>query len=190
MSRRLIFLTHAEVVIDPQVPVTDWGLSDKGKARHRAFAGGAEIDGVTSVYASTERKAIEGAALAADRLDLDVQQVPTLGENDRSATGYLPQEAFEAMADAFFARPDEAVRGWERARVAQTRIVSTLLTIAALDDTSGEILVVSHGGVGALLRCHLKGISITRAEDQPAGGGCWFTTDLTLTKTPGDWRRI
>ena len=32
-----------------------------------------------------------------------------LGENDRSATGYLPKAEFEAMADAFFARPDESV---------------------------------------------------------------------------------
>ena len=31
-----------------------------------------------------------------------------LGENDRSATGYLPRAEFEAMADAFFSRPDKA----------------------------------------------------------------------------------
>lgn len=190
MTRRLVFLTHAEVVIDPDVPVPDWGLSDLGAARHRAFACSEELASVSAVYSSTERKAVQGAALIAQELGIEPRKVPTLGENDRSSTGYLPEAAFEAMADAFFARPDEAVRGWERARVAQARIVTALLTIAALDNTPGDILVVSHGGVGALLRCHLKAISITRAEDQQPGGGCWFTTDLTLTRTPGDWRRI
>ncbi len=190
MTRQLIFLTHAEVRIDPKVPVPEWGLSELGAARHRAFAGSAALGAVTSVYASTERKAVEGAGFVADRLGLEARHVPTLGENDRSATGFLPAEAFEAMADAFFARPDESVRGWEPARLAQVRIVTALTTLAALDRTGGDILVVAHGGVGALLRCHLKGIEITRAEDQAPGGGCWFSTDLALTRPPGDWQRI
>lgn len=191
MTRQLIFLTHAEVAIDPDVPVPDWGLSEIGRARHAAFAADPALAGVSAVYTSEERKAIEGGVPVAARLGLTPHALPTLGENDRSATGYLPAEAFEAMADAFFARPDEAVRGWEPARQAQTRIVTALATLAALDTTGGVILVVAHGGVGALLRCHLKGIEITRAEDQPgAGGGCWFTTDLALTRAPEDWRRI
>lgn len=190
MTRRLIFLTHAEVVIDPDVPVPDWGLSETGRARHAAFAADPVLARVRAVYTSDERKAIEGGAPVAARLGLCARAVPTLGENDRSATGYLPAEEFEAMADAFFARPDEAVRGWEPARLAQGRIVTALATLAALDETDGDILVVAHGGVGALLRCHLKGIGITRAEDQPAGGGCWFATDLALTRAPDGWRRI
>ncbi len=190
MTRRLIYLTHAEVVIDPDTPVPNWGLSAKGLARHRAFSADPALDGVTSVYASTERKAIEGAEPVAARRGLSLRQVPALGENDRSATGFLPPPAFEAMADAFFARPDEAVEGWEPARLAQVRIVTALVTLAALDETDGDILVVAHGGVGALLRCQLKGIAITRAQDQPPGGGCWFETDLALSMAPDDWRRI
>ncbi|MFC0389117.1 histidine phosphatase family protein [Muricoccus vinaceus] len=42
----------------------------------------------------------------------------------------------------------------------------------------GDIAIVSHGGVGALLLCHLKGVPISRAEDQPgAGGGCVYSFD-------------
>ena len=33
-----------------------------------------------------------------------------LGENDRSATGYLPKAEFEALADAFFSAPMSAWR--------------------------------------------------------------------------------
>jgi broad specificity phosphatase PhoE len=39
----------------------------------------------------------------------------------------------------------------------------------------GNIAVVAHGGVGALLLCQLKGVPISRAEDQPGeGGGNFF----------------
>ena len=189
-DRRLIFLTHAQVDIDPGTPVPEWGLSVQGKARHASFAESDEVAGVTSVYASTERKAIEGAEPVADRHGLTVRQVQALGENDRSATGYLPPEEFEEMADAFFANPDESIRGWESARAAQNRIVGAVQSIGLTDDNDGDILIVAHGAVGALLRCHLLGKAITRDEDQPHDGGCRFVTDTALTAKPGEWRRI
>ena len=49
---------------------------------------------------------------------------PGIGENDRSATGFLPREEFWATADLFFAHPTESIRGWERAIDAQARIVA------------------------------------------------------------------
>ena len=36
---------------------------------------------------------------------------------------------------------------------------------------AGDVAIVSHGGVGALLLCHLKAVPISRAEDQPGDGG-------------------
>ncbi len=189
-ARRLIYLTHAEVQIDPDVAVPDWPLSEVGRSRHETFAQSDEVDNVTAVYCSFERKAREGAAPVADRLGLAVRACDALGENDRSATGFLPPEEFERTADAFFAQPDTSVRGWERARAAQARVVGAVRTLADLDASSGDILVVAHGGVGALLRCHLKNCEITRAEDQTHGGGSWFDTDITSWSAPGPWRRI
>ena len=190
MSRPLIFLTHAEVAIDPALPVPDWGLTETGRARHADFARDPALKGVSAIYCSAERKAREGAAIHGEALGLDPVVVTALHENDRSATGYLPAEEFEATADRFFAAPDNPVRGWESARAAQARIVAALRTVGELDATGGPLLIVSHGAVGALLRCHLKGREITRAEDQPAGGGCWFATDTTLEQAPQDWSRI
>lgn len=190
MTRALHFLTHAQVIQDPHAPVPDWGLSDLGRARHEAFASSSVLDHVTALYASRERKAREAAVPVSEHLGLPVRIVPALGENDRSATGYLPPAEFEATADAFFAQPDTSVRGWETARAAQARIVAAVGTVAALDGTVGDVLIVAHGAVGALLRCHLKGLDITRAEDQPAGGGNLFSTDLDLTQAPSDWRSI
>ncbi|MFQ6547068.1 histidine phosphatase family protein [Aestuariibius sp. 2305UL40-4] len=189
-GRRLIFLTHAEVVIDPAVPVPKWGLSDIGRARHAAFADSAEVAHVTTLASSPETKAREGAAPVADRLALPIRAISALGENDRSATGYLPPDEFERTADAFFENPDTAVRGWERARAAQARVVAAVTTLAELDDAAGDILILAHGAVGALLRCHLKGCEITRAEDQPPGGGAWFETRTGGWPAPGDWSRI
>ncbi|WP_112102217.1 hypothetical protein [Mesorhizobium hawassense] len=61
----LIFTTHPEVVIDPLVPVERWRLSDAGLARMRQFAESPAVAKVTSVWASTEAKAIEAAGILA-----------------------------------------------------------------------------------------------------------------------------
>lgn len=167
--RSLFFLTHAEVEIDPSVPVSDWSLSERGRARHAALS--PKLRNVTGIYCSSERKAWDGAEILGAALRIAPRILDTLAETDRSATGYLPPEEFERTADAFFARPDESVRGWESARAAQTRIVAALDGIVVTDRSAGDIAVISHGGVGALLCAALGGHDIHRRHDQPAGGG-------------------
>ena len=186
--RRLVFLTHPEVVIDPAVPVPRWHLAPAGIAKLRRAAASGALDGVGAVWASTETKAIETAGILAAARGLGVRVREELGENDRSATGYLPPPEFERMADAFFANPAESVRGWERAVDAQARIVAAVRAIAAEETAEGDILVAAHGAVGALLRGQLAGAPISRALDQP-GAGCWFAVELPAFRllTP-DWQ--
>ncbi len=189
MSRAL-FLTHAEVEIDTSVPVPDWGLNAQGHARHARFAQDSELDCVRSIYASTERKARDAAVLVAEARGLDVETHPDLGENDRSATGYLPPQEFWSVVDQFFAAPDDSVRGWETARAAQGRIVRAAK--AVLDAApGGDVLIIAHGAVGTLLCCALRGVEITRSEGQPhPGGGCWFAFNRAQSSAPTEWRAI
>ena len=174
-ARTVWFLTHPEVHVDPSTPVEEWGLSDVGRARAGALRDGPWLEHVSSVWSSTETKAVETADLIAGNRPRRTH--PGLGENDRSATGFLPPAEFETVADAFFAHPEMSARGWARAVDEQARIV------AAVDDVladarsgSGDVVVVAHGAVGTLLRCHLTGSPISRAHDQP-GQGHWFTFD-------------
>lgn len=189
-GRRIVFLTHAEVEIDPNVPVPDWPLNPRGRERHAGFDGHPVLAAVTAIHSSRERKARDAAAIHAGPLGLPVAQVTALHENDRSATGFLSPEAFERHADAFFARPQESVGGWERSCDAQRRIAGAVRRIAGIDASVGDILIVSHGAVGALLRCDLLRRPITRAEDQPKGGGCWFLVDIGTWTVSGGWTAI
>ena len=175
--RRLVFLTHPEVVIDPAVPVPRWHLRPEGIAKLRRFAASGALAGIGAVWASTETKAIETAGILAAARGLGVRVREDLGENDRSSTGYLPPAKFERMADAFFANPTESVRGWERAVDVQARILGAVRALVAAETAPGDILVAAHGAVGALLRGHLLGAPISRALDQP-GAGCWFAVAL------------
>jgi broad specificity phosphatase PhoE len=169
------YLTHPQVKIDPAVPVPRWGLNDIGRARVEALAAAGTLAGTTAIISSGETKGIETAEILARALGLTVEIREAMHENDRSSTGFLPPPAFEQMANRFFANPMISVDGWERAIDAQTRIVKEAEQVLTRT-FSGDVLFVGHGAVGTLLLCHYADFPISRAFDQPAGGGnmfCW-----------------
>jgi broad specificity phosphatase PhoE len=179
----VFFITHPDVAIDPTVPVPDWPLNDRGRARMRAMVASSWIKEVRGIFASSERKARDGAQILANGLRLSGYSViDDLGENDRLATGYLPKQEFDATVDAFFAHPQTSVRGWEPAADAQARIIRAVEQIAS-QAGNGDLAIVGHGGTGTLLYCHLAGLPIDRRYDQPAtSGGNWFAFNAVTRK--------
>lgn len=187
----VLFITHAEIEIDPEITVTEWGLSDKGRIRHEAFNDYLSALDIAEIHCSAEQKAIDGAVIAARHLGKQYRVLAALNENDRSATGYLPPEEFEKTADLFFAHPAQSVRGWEKAVDAQQRIVSAVESVDAGNTTGGNLLIVSHGGVGALLLGHLQNLPISRQLDQPgSGGGNYFMFQQRTGKLIQGWHSI
>jgi broad specificity phosphatase PhoE len=189
----LFFITHPDVRIDAMMPVPDWPLNERGRARMRAMAAHPLVRGVRSIFASSERKAREGAQILAEGLGIHgYSVVDRLGENDRSATGYLPKEEFEATAAAFFAQPQTSVRGWEPAADAQARIICAVEQVVSQAPDIGNIAIVGHGGTGTLLYCHLAGLLIDRRHEQPStNGGNWFAFDRGSRKLlHAGWRSI
>lgn len=190
-GRKLFFISHPEVEINPDVPVTEWGLSEIGRARFVRFLEQPWVNSITAIYCSQEQKAIDGAELLAAHLALSYQDVHELGENDRSSTGYLPATEFEEVADQFFANAETSVRGWETACDAQRRIVHSVADIIANDQTRGDIAIVSHGAVGTLLYCHFNNMKIDRRWDQPgAGGGNYMIVGMNAKGSCTRWQPI
>lgn len=185
---RLLIITHPEVIVDPNVPITDWGLNEKGRARAASFAASDTFANVSHIWSSDEQKAREAAEILAAPRGLSVEINKGLGENDRSATGFLPPDAFEAAADAFFAEPQISFRGWETAVQAQTRMRRAIASIIQTH-TGRDLAIVTHGAVGTLLWCALAGRPIDRQYDQPGQGHYWQADLRTLTPETG-WLAI
>ena len=118
-----LYVTHPEVVIDPNAAMPRWGLSSLGKSRAERFANHPLVSNLTRLVSSTETKALELAAILASGCGAPVDSGDKLDENDRRSTGFVPSARFEALADALFAHPDESAEGWETARDAQRRVV-------------------------------------------------------------------
>ena len=190
MAALVRYLTHPEVLIDPTVPVPRWGLSEVGHARVEALVHAGWLDGTKQIISSAEQKALETAEPIADALRIEFEVREAMHENDRSATGFLPPNEFQRVANEFFSNPNESIRGWERAIDAQARIVGEVE--AALEKwDEGDVLFVGHGGVGTLMFCHYSKLAISRAHDQPVGGGgCYFSMRLDDRDVLHPWRCI
>jgi len=169
--------------------VPSWHLSPVGRARVRALITAGWLKGTTQVVSSTEQKAVEPAELLAVALGVRFEIREGMQENDRSATGFLPPIEFESVVDEFFAHPNRSIRGWERAADAQTRVVREAEVVLGRHH-EGDLLFVGHGAVGTLLFCHYADTEISRAHDQPPGGGHYFTMIKATRKVMHSWRRM
>ena len=191
---RALYISHPQVQMNANVPVPLWGLSAEGRRRAEAFADRDVVPKGAMVFSSRERKALELAELLAARAGMLVLSDHLMGENDRSATGFLPPALFEAMADRFFARPEDSADGWERAVDAQARIVATVTTALHSVPDGTAAVFCGHGAVGTLLKCHVAGRAIARSEDQGrtggTGGGNCFVFDLATRELHSEWTRL
>ena len=183
----LRYITHPQVAVDPDVPVTRWGLHPIGIERARVLCTQPWVADITRVVSSDEVKALQTAEILAGHLGVAVEVRAGVGENDRSSTGFVPPARFERLADRFFASPEASVEGWERAVDAQRRIASGLEDL--LTGEGGDVAVVGHGGVGTLWWCALRGQPIDRRHDQP-GQGHYFTVDRARAAVVHGWRPI
>ena len=182
------YISHPEVVVDPAVAVDRWVLSQRGHERLLRLLELPWVTAIGRIVCSEEPKAQQTAAALAAGRGLPVETRPDLGEIDRSATGFLPPDEHDAVADACFAQPSISAHGWERAIDAQARIVAALADLF-VDQQDGDVAVVGHGGVGTLWYCHLAGVPIERRWDQP-GQGHYFSVDLATRRPLHHWRRF
>jgi broad specificity phosphatase PhoE len=183
-----LYITHPQVIIDPDKPVPQWSLSTEGRARAEKFAHASLVLDIRHIVSSIETKATETAEILAAVSGAPIEVLEGFDENDRSATGYVPHEKFMALRDAFFEQPDQSIEGWETAVAAQQRIVAATIAVLRGHDARNPIAFVGHGGVGTLLKCHFGKRPISVAEDQPgSGGGNAFMVRLTDQHLVGDW---
>lgn len=193
MTGKAYYITHPQVSIDPDIDVPRWGLSDVGKQRVASL-----VDKLSSneakkhelaIVSSDEVKAVETAKPIADFFKCELIIDPLMGENDRSATGFLKPDKFEQVANQFFSNPDENILGWESARDAQKRIVDRFNAHLS-DNEDLNIIFVGHGAVGTLLYCHLAGETIDRKFDQTGGGGNFYKIDTSTSSALTHWQPI
>ncbi len=149
--RKLILVKHAPPEVVPGVPPERWDLSEKGRALCVPLADRLAAHAPASIVSSEEPKAAETARLVAERLGVPWRTAAGLHEHDRSNVPHLPSREFISMVELFFRKPGELVLGRETANAARDRFDAAVRRVTAEEPAGGNVAVVSHGTVIALL---------------------------------------
>jgi broad specificity phosphatase PhoE len=183
------YIAHPEVLVDPEIPVPLWDLSAEGHRRLRIALSQPWIQTIEAIFSSHEQKAKTTAQYIAHHIGVKVTTMESLGEIDRSSTGYLPHKEHIQVAKACFAHPEESVRGWERAVDAQKRSAQAVNKAIEIAPRGVNIAIVAHGGVGTLLLSRIKGHPITWGDAAP-GQGYYYAFDRETKALIHDWQAI
>ncbi len=132
-------------------------MSAEGRARCAGLADRLAPFRPERITSSVEPKARETAELVAARLGIPARTAPDLHEHDRSDTGFLGAEAFDAAVARFFAQPEVLVLGLETAAAAARRFDRAVTAVTA-ESTDETCVIVAHGTVISLFAASRAGI--------------------------------
>jgi len=171
-SERLVHLIkHGLPVLEAGTPAHAWVLSERGRTQAREAAAPLRARPPAVVVSSEEPKARETAALLAEALGVPWRAMLGLHEQLRYTVPLLGDaQQFRSSVRAVFARPSELVFGEETGDEAHARFAVGVR--AALAVHAGDVAIVAHGTVIALL--------VARANGLDAGALWESLSDLSI----------
>ncbi len=183
---RMYFITHPVVNIDPRIPPNKWSISEEGWKQVRNLSKELFWKDVDTIFASTEPKANKAAEFWSKKFGIPFSIVDDIQEIDRSSTGFVSQSDLNYIIDRFYSKPEERVRGWESANECLERMVRTINRLTE-ENRNKNIVIVSHGAIGNLYACKIKGIKPSEHTGQTKIGS-WFVLDLEANRIVSDWK--
>src|SRR5512133_38242 len=111
--RTLILIKHSMPRIEPNVPASQWRLSEQGRLRCAWLADALVPYAPEAIFCSVEPKAQETAELIARQLSIPCCCFEGLHEQDRTHAPFLPSAEFERLVGEVFRQPERRVFGEE-----------------------------------------------------------------------------
>lgn len=151
----MLFIRHADVVIDESVDSTAWRLSENGHSQTHQLAPQLVHLNIDRILTSHEPKAVQTGAALAEIWGVPAQIFPNLHEHERGSGGFVGnREAWLEMVAQFLTRPDELVFGEETAVQAAMRMKTAVRT-AEQTFPNEQLAFVTHGRIlTAFLSAH------------------------------------
>ena len=184
---KLIYITHPSVEIVPNIRIDTWQLSEEGQKAAKRLSKLNFYKNVRLVYSSREPKAIETAQILSEKYHFKIKSYKELNELNRSSTGFiLPDEYIKAI-QYVYQYPDRSFQGWEKLDKSYERNTEVLQEIIK-KHVGDLIIIIGHGQSGTLIKCWIKKIKPSWAED-PKTTACYFIADLNTNKILQDWTK-
>jgi broad specificity phosphatase PhoE len=145
---KLILVRHSQPEIVPDLPASQWRLSQVGRQRCKRLAEKLAVYAPDVIVTSLEPKAVETGQIVARLLDRPFETAADLHEHDRRNVGFLVD---------LFEQPGRLVLGSETADAAHARFADAVASVIA-KHPGCNVAVVAHGTVMTLLVARVAGL--------------------------------
>ncbi len=155
MNNAFIFIRHAKTLVDKEIPIEDWILTDAGEQQAQKIAESDQYDDVDFLISSQEKKSYLTIDPLAKKLGKKIIQIQELGEIQRPGSEKITKEEYEEMKVKIFKDLDFTMYEWETANHALERFKKAVEKI----DQSYEdktIIICAHGTVMTLYFAYLQ----------------------------------
>ncbi len=155
MPTEIVFLRHAETVVSPNSPASEWLLAPSGQSESYELAASGILGEIDAIVSSDEMKAIETAEPFARMFGLEIESNHDFRELNRNAGPFLTREEYFSCVQEVLKSSSARPNGWECAADALARTKKGVQQ-AMSQHSSERVLVVSHGLVLTLYFADLQ----------------------------------
>lgn len=151
---KLVLIRHSQSIINPDIPIVTWGLSDKGVELAKNLHNNSHVKQVQVIYASFQPKALETAILATKNAGVSVKPDDRLTEITSFTNRFIADSTeYKQSIDNFYSGRAERLSGGESAREALKRFTQAVREIVDGEKSHEVVGIVSHGNILAHFVC-------------------------------------
>ena len=149
MDNEILFIRHGKTLVDKNVPIENWVLTDAGSEQAKELADNAKFQDADILISSKEDKAYLTIKPLADKISKEITEISELGEIARPDSEKLTLEEYEDAKKKIFEDFDFSIYGWETANHALNRFKEAVKKIDEQYNNK-KIIICAHGTVMSL----------------------------------------
>lgn len=143
----LVLIRHSKSLVNPNIPITTWGLSTEGVALAEKLNGISQIKSVDVLYSSLQTKALETAILATKNTGIPIKTDNRLTEATSFTNKFIRSEVLEQNTRNYYSDKRLGFNKGESFEQSAVRFNLAIEDIAKQEVDQKNIGIVSHGNI-------------------------------------------
>ncbi|MBI4100295.1 histidine phosphatase family protein [Candidatus Microgenomates bacterium] len=143
----IVFIRHSKSLINPDIPITTWGLSEEGVSLAKKLNNLKKIKELDVIYASLQPKALETAILATKNSGIPIKIDNRLTETTSFTNKFVNLEQLEKNTKEYFSNENSRINNGETGKEALARFNKAINDIFITEKDKKDIGIVSHGNI-------------------------------------------
>lgn len=146
----LVLIRHSKSLVNPNIPITTWGLSDEGIGLAKKLSEFHQIKTLDVIYSSLQTKALETAILATKNTGISIKTDNGLTESTSFTNKFVSLEELQQNTKQYYSDDTLSINHGETFKGALNRFIACIVDITKEEAGKKSVGIVSHGNILAI----------------------------------------